>query len=75
VSWSATGGASGGLRRVGCGLGGQGGAGQVDQGGRRVGVGADVGQAELAEAALSSVFRRNRLPHDSPSSAAIVGTI
>jgi hypothetical protein len=52
VSWTGGGGV-GRLRRAGCGLGGQGLAGQVDQGGRGVGVGADLLQAELAEAAFA----------------------
>jgi hypothetical protein len=43
----------GGLRGAGCGFGRQGGAGQVDEGGWRVGVGADVVKAELAEAAFA----------------------
>jgi hypothetical protein len=38
------------LRGAGCGFGRQGGEGQVDEGGWRVGVGADVVEAELAEA-------------------------
>jgi hypothetical protein len=41
-------------------LGAQGGAGQVDEGGRRVGVGADVVEAELAEAAFAVLVAGGR---------------
>jgi hypothetical protein len=47
-------------RRVGGRFGAEGSAGQVDEAGRRVGVGADVVEAELAEATFAARNRREQ---------------